>query len=218
MEQNLNEAFQITIFDNSIKELSKDYLEFGVDTLIDNELVRSIPLIKVLDGFYKFSKSVEAFYLKKKIVRFLFQIKDVTEEEKTKAMKKLEKNPEYRKDFVGNLILILDRFETINKSDLLGKAFKMYLQEQISYEDFLRVSHIIDKSFFFDLLKLISLKNKIEIDKISWENLFSVGLLSLKPHDVKAGMTGMEFMKNLNEIDYFINDTGKLIIKVLEYN
>ena len=173
MENNLNEAFQITLYDDSIESLSHDYLELGIDSLIDNDIIKSIPIIKTLDAIYKTSKSIQEYFLKKKIINFFIQIKDVTDEEKKKTLKKLENDSSYKKNFVENLILILDRFEDTNKSELLGKAFKMVLKDQINTEDFLRVSHIIDKSFYNDLLKLIKIKNKIEIERITYENLIN---------------------------------------------
>jgi hypothetical protein len=218
MENNLGLAFQDTLFDDSIKDLTVEYLELGIDTLTDNELIKTIPIIKTLNGLYGFSRSIREYYLTKKILRFLFQIKDIPKDEINNMLKKLENNESYNKDFGENLVLLLDRFENINKSDLLGQSFKMFLKEKLSFEDFLRASHIIDKSFFYDLLKLKKIKDGFEIDIISKENLFSLGLLSLKPHEIAAGMTGSEFMVKLNEVDYMINDAGKLILLILENN
>jgi hypothetical protein len=216
MENNLNDAFQITLFDDSIKSLSQDYLELGIDSLMDNELIKSIPIIKTLNALYKTTKSIEEYRLKRKIIRFLFQIKDIPKDQISKTLKKIEDDTSYKKDFVENLILILDKFDDINKAELLGKAFKIYLKEEISTEDFLRASHIIDKSFYNDLLKLIKIKNKIKIEKISYENLISLGLLTIRPHDVRPGMTGLDLRRELNIADYLINSAGELIIKVLE--
>lgn len=216
MENNLSESFKITLFDDSLKDISQDYLELGLDSLIDNELVKSIPIIKTLSGFYKFTRSVQEYYLTKKIVRFLFQIKDVSKDEINDTLKKLETDKSYKKDLGEHLILLLDKFEIIYKADLLGQAFKMYLKKQLSYDEFSRASHIIDKSFFNDLFKLRNVRDGIQIDLISIESLFSIGLLSLKPHEIKVGITGGEMVKKLNEVDYLINDAGKLILKILE--
>ena len=218
MENNLSLAFQDTLYDESIKDLTDEYLELGIDALTDNELIKTIPIIKTLNGLYKFTKSIREYYLTKKILRFLFQIKDIPKDEINQTLKKLANDEAYNKDFGENLVLLLDRFENVNKSDLLGQSFKMFLKEQLSFEDFLRSSHIIDKSFLNDLIKLKKIKAEIEIDIISKENLFSLGLLSLKPHEISVGITGGEMVKKLNEVEYIINDAGKLILKILEDN
>jgi hypothetical protein len=140
----------------------------------------------------------------------------VSKDDISKTIKKLENEKSYKRDLGENLILIIERFETAQKSDLLGKAFKMFLKGHLTYEEFLRISHIIDKSFLNDLFKLPLIQRSIKVERINKENLFSIGLLSLKPHDVKAGMTGQQFMVNLNEVDYVLNDSGRLIINVLD--
>jgi hypothetical protein len=216
MENNLNDAFQNTLMNDSIKNISVDYLELGIDSFVKNDFIREIPIIKSIYSLHKAIESIQTYYLTKKILRFLFQIKDVKREDINKAIYKLENEKSYKRDLGENLILIIERFETVQKSDLLGKAFKMFLKEQLTYEEFLRVSHLIDKSFINDLFKLPMIQDSIKVERINKENLFSLGLLSLKPHDVRAGMTGQQFMVNLNEIDFILNDSGKLMIKVLE--
>jgi hypothetical protein len=217
MEKNsINEAFQNTLVNDSIKNISLEYLELGVDSFVKNDFIREIPIIKSLYSFYKAVESIHAYYLTKKVVRFLFQFKDVSKTEIENTLLKLETTKSYKKDLGENLILIIDRFENVQKSDLLGKAFKMFLKGESSYEEFLRISHIIDKSFLDDLYKLPFIQKSINVELITKENLFSLGLLSLKPHDVKAGMTGQEFMVTLKEVDFILNDSARLIIKVLE--
>ena len=63
MENSLNDSFKITLFDDSLKEISQEYLELGIDSLIDNELVKSIPVVKTISGFYKFTKSIQGILL-----------------------------------------------------------------------------------------------------------------------------------------------------------
>ena len=62
-------------------------------------------------------------------MRFLFsRIKDVPKNEIKETLKKLDSENSYKKDIGEHLILLLDKFEVVHKADLLGKAFKMYLQ------------------------------------------------------------------------------------------
>jgi len=216
MGNNINDAFHDTLMNDSIKNISIDYFELGIDSFVKNDFIREIPVIKSIYSVYKTIESIQAFYLTKKILRFLFQIKDVSKVDINKAINKLENDKAYQRDLGEHIILIINRFETVQKSDLLGKAFKMFLKGQLTYEEFLRVSHIIDKSFINDLFKLPSISKDIKVELINKENLFSLGLLSLKPHDVRAGMTGLEFRLNLIEVDFILNDAGRLMIKVLE--
>jgi hypothetical protein len=215
-KDNINEAFRHTLLDDSFKNISIDYFELGFDSFIKNDIIREIPIIKSLYSFYKTVKSLQAFYLSKKVIRFLFKIKDVKKDEIERALKKIDEDKSYKKDIGENLILLLDRFETVQKADLLGKSFKMFLKGQLTYEEFSRIGYIIDKSFIEDLYKLPLIQRSINVELISKENLFSIGLLSLKPHDVQVGMTGLQFRQNLIEVDYILNDSGRLIIKVLE--
>jgi hypothetical protein len=216
MKNILSESLQITLSTKSLNAISAEYLELGIDTLIDNELIKSIPIIKTISGLYKFSKSAQEYFLTKKIVRFLFKIKDVSQDEIQKTLLRIDSKKSHRIELGEHIVLLLDKFENIYKSDLLGNAFKMYLKQQLTIDEFLRASHIIEKSYYDDLLKLEVIDKKSKVNKITLENLISLGLLSLKPFKIDTGIIGKDLRSELNKFDYSINDSGKLILRILE--
>jgi hypothetical protein len=72
---NINDSFQDTLMNESIKNISIDYLELGLDSFVKNDFIREIPIIKSIYSFYKAVGSVQAFYLTKKFFVFFFKLK-----------------------------------------------------------------------------------------------------------------------------------------------
>ncbi|MCT4614953.1 MAG: hypothetical protein N4A49_08790 [Marinifilaceae bacterium] len=148
----------------------------------------------------------------KKILRFLFKFSTITDEEKEELIDKLDNSLKYSKDFGERLLLIIDSYDDFDKASLLGQAVKPLSKNLLEVNDFMRLSHIINRAYFGDLTILAKY---LEIDDIQKESLYNLGLLSLKSKMIENGMSGFEVRMRLNQTDYVLNDIDKMMIKII---
>ena len=87
----------------------------------------------------------------KKILRFLRPISEIDEAERLRFVSRLDKDEGFRKDVEDNLLLLLDRLDDMGKPELVGRLFTAYLKEDLTYEDFVRLSGDVDRAYLSDL-------------------------------------------------------------------
>ncbi len=96
-----NENNKLSIYDsvksNELAEISTDLIECGIDQLIDNEILKDIPILGAGYKLVNFVNNVsETFYIQK-ILKFLFQIQNIPLEKRIKFIEKLEQIKNLRK-------------------------------------------------------------------------------------------------------------------------
>lgn len=208
----IDTSFRQTITKSKLSDLTVDLTEIGLDCFIDNEFVKSLPFVKSAVGLYDFGNKIQTHFLTKKILRFLFEFSTISEEEKMGLIDKLDNSPKYSKDFGERLLLLIDRYDDFDKASLLGRATKLLSKNLLEMDDFMRLSHIINRGFIGDLIILAKFP---EIDDIQKESLYNLGLLSLKPKMIENGMSGYEVRMRLNQTYYVLNEIGEMMIKIV---
>ena len=87
-----------------------------------------------------------------KIPKFLHPLKTIPQEKKIEMISKVDNSEIYKQKVGEKLLEILNRIESDLKPTIVGNLFKAFLEEEISYETFLRFSFIVEKSFTQDFL------------------------------------------------------------------
>jgi len=137
----------------NLADLSAEALEVGVDQFIDNELLKEIPIFGGAVKIYNLSQRISEGFFMKKIARFLFQLKDIPKEKRERFIHKLEDEKENRK--VGEkLLIMLNKLDEVDKASIIGNLFKAFIEAKIDYNQFLRLSNLVDKSLLDDLFIL----------------------------------------------------------------
>jgi hypothetical protein len=90
----------------------------------------------------------------RKILRFLQGTQAATIEERHTCAERMEADPTYQRQVGESLFLLLDRHETVDKSELLGRVFAALIRQEVAYEEYQRYAFIIDRLFLQDLLHL----------------------------------------------------------------
>jgi len=177
----------LNIFDSvkseAIKDLSPEILETTLDLLTDSEVIKEIPIFGLGFKFYSLYQNITEAFFVKKLLKFLYELKEVSFQERKKFINELESKNETKK--AGEKLLVtLNRLNDIEKAEMIGKLFKKTILGEIEFEDFNRLSHIIDNSYLYDI-KL--LKNNLHLSYIDEDvkaNLSQLGLLSLSVSDI----------------------------------
>ena len=152
--ENPNKKLELVIKDSDLPSLSKDFAEVAVDGIMDDGVLRDLPLVGGLVGLVKFGNSINKYISAKKIYKFLFELHHISQEKRVKKIDEINGSNKYQSS-VGEMIFeLLERIESEGKPEIVGKLFAAVIEEKIDYRTYLKAAHIIKKIFLFDLIDL----------------------------------------------------------------
>ncbi len=81
--ENIIDEIEKTIFDEPLADLAIDYLDIGLDMVLDSEIIKAIPVVKTFVSLYKGTMSIKERFFAKKLMIFANEIYSgqVSEEE-----------------------------------------------------------------------------------------------------------------------------------------
>tara|TARA_R110000744_G_C19158563_1_gene540225 strand:+ start:109 stop:732 length:624 start_codon:yes stop_codon:yes gene_type:complete len=203
----LEKSIEKTIESSDLQNLSMDLTEVVIDSVLEDGLLKDIPIVGTIVGLSKFGMKLQERILLSKVFNLLQQLDHTTIEERQAFLKKVESSETYNKKVGTALILILDKLSDLEKPTIIGKLFAAAIKNEIDYQTFLRISNIIENIFLPDLDYVKKLKQGQEIDIQIKEELFRVGLM-------KRTMFGQIQTDGSNE--YYLNDLAHKLINILE--
>lgn len=211
---------KIDIFESvksdAIKELSPEILETSIDYLTDSEVLKEIPIVGIaFKSIYLYQKVTESFFIKK-LLKFLFELKDIPLLERERFVTEIEINKATNK--AGEKLLItLNRLNDIDKAEIIGRLFKQTILGKINFQDFNRLTHIIDNAYIDDLKML---KNNIHLGYINNDvksSLYQVGLLNQNISDVESQKRFLQRVGSSRDVqpkfEYKVNQYSKILIE-----
>jgi hypothetical protein len=140
-----------TIRLSQLPDILEDVAELGLDSALQDGLLRDIPIINWIIGVGKTVIAVRDRFLIKKIWRFLEGLDEVTQEEREELLHRVQEDEEYRRKVGEAIVMYLDRYDHLDKAYLMSKVLCAYGRQQIDYNEFLRVSTSIERAFIRDL-------------------------------------------------------------------
>jgi hypothetical protein len=153
-----------TIKNSELKENVGDLLEVGIDSFLKEGILKEIPGISLLNGFWKTVIAIRDYRFLNKLLLFLDESAKLPLEKRLELIENLEDN-EFQKEAGEKLIAIIDNLETSSKSILLGKLICLFGIKIIDKEEFWRISFVIEKLPMNDILALKNWKS-IELNKV----------------------------------------------------
>jgi hypothetical protein len=136
------------------RDITAEGVELLLDSALDEGLVQDIPIVGWLVKTYDVVNSIRERIFLQKLLRFLRETQATAAEERKAFAERMEADPDYQRKVGENLFLLLNRHETVDKSELLGHVFAALVREEISDEEFQRYAFIIDRLFLQDLTHL----------------------------------------------------------------
>jgi len=111
----------------------------GIGAVASEEILPEIPIVKSLYALVKASRAISNALLARKVVRFLFQLKDISAQKRRAFLGRLEGDE--RERIVDSLILVLERHEVLRKSEIQGRLFAALIREELSKAEYLTLTH-----------------------------------------------------------------------------
>jgi hypothetical protein len=207
------QKISIELFNSIASENLSSIVRALAEVALDNTIVkegvgRQIPVFNILHSLYQASVAIKDQLFIQKIINFLEGPSNVPYEERLNFVEEMEQNPEKKRVLGETLLLLIDRADSLEKPSILGRLLKHHILGDISYEDAMRLSFIVDRVYMPDLNYLTRFSDGIQSNPNIAASLQSAGLLNF------AGMDG----GNLGEpfsggVIYELNEYGKMLLQ-----
>ncbi|MCB8817095.1 hypothetical protein [Desulfosporosinus shakirovi] len=158
---------------------AKELAEVVIDNLLEDGVLKEIPIIGTLSSIFKAGNSIRDIYFVRKILLFLCSLEDTSLDERQELLSKHTNTSQLGE----KLIFILDRLDDIEKPKLIANLFKRYMNNEVNYVSFQRLAFIIEKCFIEDLKFLKNNSDKEVITGLESLGLANGGLVSLASFD-----------------------------------
>lgn len=161
--ENINESLEKEIFSNSFN-LSTDYAQLSLALILKDDILKQFPIMKSLIAFYNITSSIIARHNVKKIIVFLqeFHSQKIENEKLEKFRKKFTSKHKFREEVLETILVMSERFVEIEQSKIFANLFRAYIEENISWKDFQKLSFILNN---LNPASYIFLENSIEKNK-----------------------------------------------------
>lgn len=149
-------------FGNSLTEevsnIVGEYAELGLDVLAEDGLFKDIPIVSTAVAVYRIGKSIREKHHIEKLISFLNEInKGIADEEKRQNYrKKFTSNEEFRNQELEYILILIDRYISFDKPQMLAKLYLAYLDGEIIWEEFTMYAEVIDRFLLLDCRTLVS--------------------------------------------------------------
>ena len=141
-------------------DLGYDILENSIDLVIDNDIVKSIPIVKSIVATKDIVVSVYHRHEIKKLIAFFQKLNNHIEEpEIIKMRKRILAEKDYLRKEAELALIVLDKTIEAEKAPLIANLFYLYVVEKINFQEYKELSLVINALYFTDLPVLLKVFN-----------------------------------------------------------
>lgn len=203
-------------FGNSLKinteSLFTNIMEVGIDSFLDDGVLKDVPFLSTVMGVYKVGTSIrERFHFKKLLVFIEGLNKNINNEDELKNYQmKFRDNSKFRSEELEYIVVIIDKFLSLEKSVMLSRLYLAYLDNEIIWDEFLVYSEVVDRLFKYDCDRLFMSDINNLLDGKGVEAFMRLSALGLT----------RETMRRANSPDrtFEITEFGKKFKKIVNRN
>jgi hypothetical protein len=167
-EQTFKSLFKRNLF-NQVIDIAPDMLEGPLDNLLDNELLKEIPIVKTFINTANIALAYKEKSFLKKTLKFIttFNNGDISEDSFLEFQEMFITNPNFADNVLENILLFLDRITEEEKASFLAQLFLAYLNGNITWEEFIHLSICLEKLHpkVYGFLKRIAKTDSFSITK-----------------------------------------------------
>ena len=174
-----------TLRKSDLTNVAAEIGELGIDELLDDGLFKDVPVISAVRGLWKTGVAVRDAIFMKKLLMFLSELKELNPDDRSSMISRLEDDSDYGQKVGEHLIILLQRFDNVNKPKLLAVAFKAYCKEEIDSSELQRFIIIIDRVLLSDLHYLpsyVAMGSSADIPAYIVEGFMNCGLAWSAPN------------------------------------
>lgn len=146
MKESLSTSLIDSIGSTTTESLG-NFLELGLDAILEDGLLKEIPFVSTAISIYKIGKSLTDRHNIKKLAVFLNEINQNTanENKREEYKSKINNDQKKREHELEFLLVILERYIGYEKPAMLAKLYLAYLDKQITWDDLALLAEIVDR-------------------------------------------------------------------------
>lgn len=174
----------------SFANLGVDVMQASIKTIVENEILKELPIVKISISVLKFGKNMRERNLLKQQLNFIKTLNDGTipNDELKKHQTSLEQDPKKLEKELGRVMLLLDRHTEYMQSQVLARFYQAYIKREVSWAKFCELAAANERIFISDYEILLAIFNKLGRDtqhsdytnNYQVDRLISLGFLSKK--------------------------------------
>ena len=157
VEKNLSIAFADSLKDETMSCIG-EYAEIGLDAVMEDGILKDIPIVSTAVALYKIGSSIKERHNLKKLLVFLNELNNgILDEQKRKEyQQKFQSNEKFRNQEIEYLLVLIDRYISYDKPQMLAKLYLAYLEGIIIWEELTMYAEVVDRFLLLDCGTLIS--------------------------------------------------------------
>ncbi|NKC10798.1 MAG: hypothetical protein GKR94_00890 [Gammaproteobacteria bacterium] len=132
-------------------EVVLESAEVVADALIDNEIVKSIPVVGTAVKLVAGRADLRDRIFVSKVQRFIEQLESTAKPDRMKFQKQILSDDDQKRRTGEAVLLVLDKLSDLKKADLLGVFYACFLGGHLDGAQFRRLAAAIDTAFIDDL-------------------------------------------------------------------
>ena len=183
-KENLVGSLEDSLTENMFDTVG-DLAEVGLDAVMDDGVLKEIPLLSTVAGLYKIGHTIKERHTIKQLALFVTELnKGCVDKNKTnRILEKLNGNQQQSKQEIEYILVVLDSYLEYEKPKMLAKLYMAYLEQRIGWTEFLMYAAILRtllpqdvrilQSHDFNAGALICM----QMDSASWLRLLSAGFV-----------------------------------------
>ena len=156
-------------------------LEVGLDSILDDGLLKDIPLLSTVISVYKIGHSIKERHYIKKLAEFIQALNDgIAENAQVNVYRdRILQDQKRSMEELEYILILVDRYIGFGKPAIIAKLYLSYLDGKLNWEEFSMYSEMTDHLFMKDLEFLRKEGNQIipEVSSDAALRLTSMGLL-----------------------------------------
>ncbi len=222
-ENNLVDSFEKSI-GADIAEFTGDAIEFGADLCMDDGLLKEIPFVGTVFKLYSIGNKVYDNHCLKKLYSFIFAINNgsYSKETQEEYRKKFIENEKIRKQELGYLLILIDRYIGFEKPQMLAKLYLAYLDDKINWIALTQYAEIVDRFLPGDcnvLCENIHYKTENDEKTDSLQRLIALGLIieEIRSPNIRVDSETLIFddPQRKKERSYMRTNFGAILVQII---
>lgn len=189
-------SFKDSLFDYNAKGILKDIAEISIDSIIQDGLLKDIPIVSTLVAIGKVGTNIHERNLLKQTLVFIktFNNHTINQDKLNIYKDSINNDPKKAEAELGRVVILLNNNIDDIKSNMLAKCFVAYVNEYISWRKFCKLSDSIARLFTTDLDLIFRIYNN-EVNNTKQcelhqaERLNSIGLINMSLLEVYTTVT-----------------------------
>jgi len=216
----ISESLEETLKGSDLQSVSVDLVEVLSDSLINDGLLKDIPIIGTVVGLSKTAFSISGLLLLKKMIYFLSELDAVSLEKRRSMIEQINSSKRFKMRVGEKLLYIINKCADHENAQFVAKLFVGFLENEIDYPDFLRAEKLIEQIYIGDLIQFIEDDRNVlkldEIGKYEGSGLYVTYTENIRVVDQDDWKRSDKYIVEGGETNWYTTDTGSVIRKVLK--